>query len=368
MANLIIPPGWRIPDREATPESIYFNRRAFLKKTGLGMAALGLGACGTEFTPAEVPVTGGGEPTTPPPPPVPPDPVVQTEACNEETMDTPLQSICPSPNADLYPASRNSTFDVPGPPQTDRLEAAVHNNFYEFIGSLRNIYEVWPYVGPFEVWPWTVEVAGEAEGTGVYDLSELEREFGLEERVYRHRCVEAWSMVVPWTGYPLVKLIDKMRPLSSAQYVRFVTFDRPEQAVGQRIQPAYPWPYYEGLRLDEARHELAFVVTGVFGEPLPKQHGAPWRLAVPWKYGFKSSKSIVRIEFTREQPPTFWNAVQPSEYGFYSNVNPRVPHPRWSQAQERPLGTNERIPTELFNGYAEFVSGLYDEQLLTYIS
>ncbi len=360
MANIIIPLGWRIPDREATPESVYLNRRAFLKSTGLGMAALGLGSCGTEFTPAEV-----IEEVIPPPRP---DPVDQTEACNEETMLTPLQSICPAPNADLYPAPRDPTFDVPGPNETDRLEAAAYNNFYEFIGSLRNIYEVWPYVGPFKVWPWTVEVVGEAEGTGVYDLSDLEREFGLQERLYRHRCVEAWSMVVPWTGYPLVELIDKLRPLSSARYVRFVTFDRPDEAVGQRIQPAYPWPYYEALRLDEARHDLAFVVTGIFGEPLPKQHGAPWRLALPWKYGFKSPKSVVRIEFTREPPPTFWSSVQPTEYGFYSNVNPGVPHPRWSQALERPLGTNERIPTELFNGYAEFVSELYDPELLTYLS
>jgi DMSO/TMAO reductase YedYZ molybdopterin-dependent catalytic subunit len=179
---------------------------------------------------------------------------------------------------------------------TARLSAAVHNNFYEFIGTLDNVNLVWPYTGPFNVWPWSVEVAGEAELTGVFDVSELEREFGLEERVYRHRCVERWSMVVPWIGYPLAKLIDKFRPLSSANYVRFVSFNRPEEAVGQRIQPDFPWPYYEALRLDEARNELAFVATGVYGEPLPKQHGAPWRLAIPWKYGFKSPKSIVNFD------------------------------------------------------------------------
>jgi sulfoxide reductase catalytic subunit YedY len=355
MANVIIPPEWRTPDREATPESVYLNRRAFLKSSGLGMAALGLGACGSEFTPSELVDE------------TPEVPVAQA-GCDDFVMLHPLQSICPSPTANLYPAVRNSTFDVPGPDQTDRVQAAVYNNFYEFIGSVDNRNSVWPYVGPFKVWPWSVEVVGEAEGVGVYDISDFEREFGLEERLYRHRCVERWSMVVPWTGYPLAKLIDKLMPLSSAEYVRFVTFDRPDEAVGQRIQPSFPWPYFEGLRLDEARNELAFVVTGVFGEPLPKQHGAPWRLALPWKYGFKSAKSIVRIEFTREPPPTFWNVLAPHEYGFYSNVNPGVAHPRWSQEFETPLGTSTQIRTQLFNGYQSFVSDLYDPELLTYIS
>ena len=355
MSNVIIPPGWRIPEREVTPESVYLDRRAFLKSSGVGMAALGLGACGSEFTPAEI---------IDETPEVP----VEVAGCNDATMLHPLQSICPSPNANLYPAVRNSTFDVPGPSQTDRLEAAVKNNFYEFIGTLNNLNLNWPYVGPFKVWPWTVEVVGAAEVTGTFDVSELEREFGLEERVYRHRCVERWSMVVPWTGYPLSKLIDKFRPHSSANYVRFVAFNRPEEAVGLRIQPSLPWPYFEALRLDEAMHELAFVVTGVYGEPLPKQHGAPWRLALPWKYGFKSLKSMVRIEFIEEQPETFWTTLASNEYGFYSTVNPNVAHPRWSQQFETPLGTGTPINTELFNGYGSYVADLYDPELLTYIS
>ncbi len=354
MANVILPPGWRIPDREASPDSVFFNRRAFLKKSGLGIAAFGLGACGSEFTPAELDQT--------------PDAPLAGIGCDGPSILHPLQPICSSPNANLYPALRNPAFDTPSGGLTARLSAAVHNNFYEFIGTLDNVNLVWPYTGPFNVWPWSVEVVGEAEVTGVFDVSDLEREFGLEERVYRHRCVERWSMIVPWVGYPLAKLIDKFRPLSSANYVRFVSFNRPEEAVGQRIQPGLPWPFYEALRLDEARNELAFVVTGVYGEPLPKQHGAPWRLALPWKYGFKSPKSIVRIEFIEQEPSTFWSDIQPTEYGFYSNVNPDVPHPRWSQQWETPLGTTAVIDTQLFNGYQSYVSDLYDPELLTYIS
>jgi len=342
MANIIIPPGWQIPEREATPESVYFNRRAFLRSAGVGIAALGAGACGSEFIPAELdrpPIVLGG--------------------CNE-TITDPLQPICPSPNMDLYPAQRNAAYEVPERDETGRTAAATYNNFYEFIGTLGEWNYVWPYVGPFNVAPWTVEVTGEAEVTGTFNIAEFEREFGIEERLYRLRCVEGWSMVVPWSGYPLAKLIQKFRPLSSATHVRFVSFDRPQEAVGQRIQPDLPWPFFEGLRLDEALNELAFVATGVYGEPLPKQHGAPWRLAIPWKYGFKSPKSIVKIEFLNYQPPTFWTTITPREYGFYSNVNPDVSHPRWSQASERRIGSFFRMRTEPFNGYADQVASLYD--------
>lgn len=352
MANIIIPPGWHIPDREATPESVYFNRRAFIKSAGLGIAAAGLGACGQDFAPIyidnDLPVDG---------------------SCDASPPTHPLQTICPSPTVNLYPAIRNQEYEVPSRDVTDRLVAATYNNFYEFIGGgLGAENTIWPFVGPFTVWPWTIEVTGEAEVTGTFDVSDFEREFGLEERVYRHRCVERWSMVVPWTGYPLARLIQKFRPLSSANYVRFVGFDRPNEAIGQQIPGIYPWPYYEALRMDEALNELAFMVTGVFGEPLPKQHGAPWRLALPWKYGFKGPKSIVRIEFTRERPPTFWSDVWSDEYGFYSNVNPDVPHPRWSQRWETPIGTEEQRATTLFNGYGSYVADLYDPDLLTYIS
>jgi sulfoxide reductase catalytic subunit YedY len=350
MANIIIPPGWRIPDREATPESVYFDRRAFLRSAGLGIAAVGVAGCGTEFIPTQVdrdPVALGG--------------------C-DETISHPFQSICASPNMSLYPAEPNAAYQVPERAETERSPALSFNNFYEFIGVVGETSYVWPYVGPLEVWPWTVEVTGEAELTGTFDISDLEREFGLEERLYRHRCVEGWSMVVPWTGYTLAKLIQKFRPLSSATFVRFVSFNLPDQAVGQRLQPDLPWPFFEALRMDEALNELAFVATGVFGEPLPKQNGAPWRLAIPWKYGFKSAKSIVRIEFVSEQPSTFWPTIEPSEYGFYSNVNPNVAHPRWSQKLDRPLGSTMKLDTMLFNGYEDYVSDLYDPSLLTHIS
>ena len=175
-------------------------------------------------------------------------------------------------------------------------------------------------------------------------------------------------MAVPWTGFPLRKLVDFAEPRSGTRWLRFVSFDRPQQAVGQRTQTWYPWPYYEGLRMDEARNELALVVTGVYGAHLPKQHGAPIRIVTPWKYGYKSPKSIVRIEFVRERPPTFWNDLHADEYGFYSNVNPDVPHPRWSQATEEMIGTGERRPTLLFNGYEEWVGELYDPALLEYRS
>ena len=350
MANIIIPPGWRIPDREATPESVYFNRRAFLRSAGMGIAAVGVGACGTEFVPTDLD-----------------RPPVELKGCNETTTD-PLQPICPSPNMGLYPAQRNMAYEVPERDETARAAAATYNNFYEFIGVLGEWNYVWPYVGPFTVWPWTVEVAGEAEVTGIFDISDFATEFGLKERLCRHRCVETWSMVVPWTGCPLAKLIQKFRPLSSANYVRFVSFSRPQEAVGQRIQPNLPWPFFEALRLDEAMNELAFVATGVFGEPLPKQHGAPWRLALPWKYGFKSAKSMVRIEFTSERPPTFWPTLNSREYGFFSNVNPFVPHPRWAQNKDRPLGTTLRLDTLLFNGYERYVSDLYDPSVMTHIS
>jgi methionine sulfoxide reductase catalytic subunit len=175
-------------------------------------------------------------------------------------------------------------------------------------------------------------------------------------------------MTVPWTGFPLHRLLALVQPLSSARYVRFVSFDRPDQAVGQRTQRWYPWPYYEALRMDEAMNELTLVTTGIYGEPLPKQHGAPVRIVLPWKYGYKSPKSVVRIELTREEPPTFWNDLQPSEYGFFSNVNPAVPHPRWSQATEELIGEERRVPTLPFNGYGEWVADLYDRDVMSRIS
>ena len=189
-------------------------------------------------------------------------------------------------------------------------------------------------------------------------IDDLIRKMPLEERLYRHRCVEAWSMAVPWTGFPLASLVAMASPTADARYIVMQTFKDPGQAPGQK-QFWYPWPYTEGLTVEEAGNDLAFMVTGVYGKPLANQFGAPLRLAVPWKYGFKSVKAIDRITFTKERPKTFWEALQSSEYGFWANVNPEVSHPRWSQAQERVLGTGEMRPTLLFNGYGEYVADLY---------
>jgi sulfoxide reductase catalytic subunit YedY len=203
-----------------------------------------------------------------------------------------------------------------------------------------------------------VTIDGMVEQSMTIDIDDLLKKMPLEERLYRHRCVEAWSMAVPWSGFPLKALVDMAKPLGSAKYVRMETFNNPDVAEGQRAV-WYPWPYVEGLTDFEAGNELAFIATGIYGKPLPPQNGSPLRLAVPWKYGFKSIKGIVKFTFTEERPRGFWEELQESEYGFWANVNPEVSHPRWSQATERVLGTGERVPTLLFNGYAEFVADMY---------
>ena len=217
-----------------------------------------------------------------------------------------------------------------------------------------------------ETSPWAVSIDGDVANPLTLDVEDLIKKVGLEERLYRHRCVEAWSMAVPWTGFPLRKLVALAEPKSSVRYVKMQTFMNAKVAPGQR-EFWYPWPYTEGLTIEEAQNDLAFLVTGVYGKPLLNQFGAPLRLAVPWKYGFKSIKSIVGFTFTSERPDTFWEEVDSSEYGFWANVNPDVPHKRWSQATEEVLGTGKRVPTQLFNGYAEEVAGLYkgmDDQKL----
>jgi sulfoxide reductase catalytic subunit YedY len=257
------------------------------------------------------------------------------------------------PTASLYPARRNDSH---------RLDRAItpeevnghYNNFYEF-GFSKNIYTA---VGTLKTRPWTMKIDGMVENKKEVAIDDLIRSMPLEERLYRHRCVEAWSMAVPWTGFPLKALVDFAKPLSSAKYLRFETFLDPKMGPAQR-QVLYPWPYVEGLTMAEATNELAFMVTGAYGKPLAKQHGAPIRLATPWKYGFKSIKSIVRISFVDQRPVSYWETLQSSEYGFWANVNPDVPHPRWSQASEEVLGTGERRPTLLFNGYGEYVADLY---------
>jgi methionine sulfoxide reductase catalytic subunit len=251
------------------------------------------------------------------------------------------------------------TAEAPGDQARDELtpyrDVTRYNNFYEFgtgkEDPARN-------AGSLRTRPWSVLVEGHARRTGSLDIEEILRRFPGEERVYRLRCVEAWSMVIPWLGFPLADLVRWLEPDSRARYVEFTTLHDPEQMPGQR-RPVIDWPYLEGLRMDEALNPLALMATGLYGETLPNQNGAPLRLVVPWKYGFKSIKSIVRIRFVEREPATSWARSAPSEYGFYANVNPRVDHPRWSQARERRIGEWRRRPTLMFNGYADQVAHLY---------
>ncbi len=250
---------------------------------------------------------------------------------------------------------------APEPPvDDDKLtpweDVTGYNNFYEFGTDKESPAQLAPKT--LRPRPWTVEIVGEVAKTGTYDLDELIRPFPTVERVYRHRCVEAWSMVVPWNGFPLGDLIRRLEPTSRAKYVELTTLLDPVQMPGQR-RAVLPWPYVEGLRMDEAMHPLTLMVTGLYGKTLPAQNGAPLRLIVPWKYGFKGGKSLVRIRFQERQPATTWNIAAPNEYGFYANVNPEVDHPRWSQARERRVGEFFRRKTLMFNGYAEEVGSLY---------
>jgi len=309
--------GWEIPEQHATPEAVYMQRRSFLKGLG-GSAAL---------------LAGGSLP------------LASAIAADD-------------PTADLYPVDRNPTYklDIRFPEPTPEDLATTYNNFYEF-GSHKQISTA---AQALEIRPWSVVIDGEVEEEKTVDFDDLIRQMPLEERLYRHRCVEAWSMAVPWSGFPMKALVDFARPTGNAKYVRMETFNNPDMASGQR-QFWYPWPYIEGLTIEEATHDLAFIATGLYGKPIPKQNGAPLRLAVPWKYGFKSVKSIVRFSFVEERPVSFWEEVQAAEYGFWANVNPEVSHPRWSQATEKPLGRDEKVPTLLYNGYAEFVADLYKD-------
>jgi sulfoxide reductase catalytic subunit YedY len=257
------------------------------------------------------------------------------------------------PSRQLYPAARNEQYAVDRPIAPEEISTR-YNNFYEF-GTSRRIYKA---ADALKIRPWEIRFDGLVETEFTTGIDDLIRRIGLEERVYRHRFVEPVSMVVPWTGFALARLIEIARPLSSAKYVRMAAFYDPEVASGQK-QFWYPWPYVEGLTMAEAVNELAFMVTGAYGKPLANSMGAPIRLHLPWKYGFKSIKSIVRVTFSEEQPRGFWQEVAPDRYGFWANVNPEVAHPWWSQASERDLTTNESIPTRLFNGYGAFVAHLY---------
>lgn len=323
MANVIIRPGWSIPEREVTPESVYQNRRTFLKTmgfTGSAIAAASLTGC----SPSE-----------------------KTEYVQATHPDQDVYSSG-------YPHARNEAFN-PEWTLTNERTAATYNNFFEFTTVKDRVHKM---VDKFTTSPWKIEIGGNIETEYKIDARELIESMDLEERVYRFRCVEAWAMVVPWTGFPLHKLIEKSELWPEAKYLRFETFNRPEQAPGMS-DLSYPWPYFEGLTIEEAMNPLTFVATGIYGKPLPKQHGAPLRIIVPWKYGYKSIKSVVRMEFIEKQPKTFWETLSAVEYPFESNVNPAIPHPRWSQATERMIDTGNRVKTKLYNGYGEYVSGMY---------
>ncbi len=305
-----VPRGWEMKEREATPESAVLNRRRFLG----GLAGtLALAGCGKQLH-----------------------------------ADGPLH-----PSTPALSGSRSPKFLIDGG-VTDPVAAARYCNFYEFTQDK----DVWRHVEKFERRPWTIEVAGLVQKPKTYGIDELLK-FPLEERLYRHRCVEAWYMDVPWIGFPLQKLLDAAQPLAKARFVRFTSFLKKDQAPGQKGFNWYTWPYYEALRLDEARNELCFATVGLYGHELPKQHGAPFRIVVPWKYGYKGPKSVVKIELVEKQPRTFWNDLQPLEYSFESNVNPKIPHPRWSQASERAIDGAKSRPTRPLNGYEAWVGSLY---------
>jgi methionine sulfoxide reductase catalytic subunit len=311
------------PSHEITPESVYVRRREFIKNGArvLGTAA----AVGTGLTWL---VHAAPAPDAPDAPPI----VVAT----------------------TLPVAA-SQYALPDEPSTPYQSVTTYNNYYEFgldkDEPARNAHTL-------QTRPWTIEVAGEVRQPRTIAIDDLLQWFRPEERVYRMRCVEAWSMVIPWLGFPLGELIKRLEPTGSAKFVEFTTVFDPQQMPGQR-SPVLKWPYVEGLRLDEAMHPLAFMATGLYGRMLPSQNGAPLRLVVPWKYGFKGVKSIVKISFTTTQPRNTWQVANPHEYGFFANVNPSVDHPRWSQATERRIGELGRRKTLPFNGYAEQVEHLY---------
>ncbi|MFN3704625.1 MAG: protein-methionine-sulfoxide reductase catalytic subunit MsrP [Thermoflexales bacterium] len=310
----------KIRSSEITPEEVYLSRRRVLR-LGLWVAAQAalVNGCGM---------------------------ALPTDRQGAEAGCVDLRA---KPNIDPRPR-----FDELGDPANTWEQITTYNNFYEFTMDKQRVAEL---ARCLKISPWTVRVGGLVRNPRTYDLDTLRR-FGEEERIYRLRCVEGWSMVIPWVGFPLRKLLRDVEPLPSARYVYFESLFDPQQ-MPEQSRPFYPWPYTEGLRLDEAMHELTFLATGLYGHPLPPQNGAPARLVVPWKYGFKSIKSIVKIELVSEQPRTLWNTVAPNEYGFYSNVNPTKPHPRWSQATERRIGESGRRPTLMFNGYEAAVASLY---------
>ena len=255
---------------------------------------------------------------------------------------------------EFFPAKRNEEFKLDRP-LTDEMAAARYNNFYEFSTGKRvsGLGKAW------DIGDWKLEVSGLVEKPATFDMNELGKQFPYEERLYRHRCVETWYMAVPWTGFPIKTLLNHVKPLAAAKFVKFVSFDHKKVKGTRPGTKSEPFPYTEGLTIAEAANDLAMIVTGIYGKPLPKQHGAPVRMVVPWKYGFKSAKSLVKIELVASRPVTFWPAIIPSGYDFLTNVDPTTPHPRWSQATEWDIGTKARRPTLPYNGYGEWVASLY---------
>ena len=307
----------KIAPSDITPEHVYLNRRQFMKVGALAVGALALAACGDSQ-----------------PPPTPTD------------SATPLPTTAPSAGAQS---------DELGDPLTSYEAVSNYNNYYEFSTDKESVARL---SANFQTRPWTLEVGGLVNKPQTFAIEDLLAKFPRQERIYRLRCVEGWSMVIPWLGFPLADLLNAVEPSGSAKYVRFETLLDPEQMPGQK-SGWYTWPYVEGLRLDEAMHDLTLLSTGLYGKELLPQNGAPLRLVVPWKYGFKNIKSIVKIDLVAEQPTSLWMSASPNEYGFYANVNPDVDHPRWSQSSERRIGESGRRKTLPFNGYADEVAGLY---------
>ena len=308
----------KIDPSEITPEHVYLSRKEFLKGMGiLSAGSLALAAC------------GGALPS--------PTATLQPEASAIPTDPT------------------QAGTDELGDPLTPYDAVTNFNNYYEFTTDKERVAEL---SKDFPTHPWTIAVGGLVKNPKTYDVDELLQRFTQQERIYRLRCVEGWSMVIPWMGFPIAELLKEVEPTADAKFVRFETIYAPDEMPGQK-SPWFEWPYVEGLRLDEAMHDLAILATGLYGKPLPPQDGAPIRLVVPWKYGFKSIKSIVKLDLVEEMPVSLWMAAAPNEYGFYANVNPNVDHPRWSQSSERRIGEVKRRPTLMFNGYEEEVASLY---------
>ena len=305
-----------VKSSEITPYSQYLSRRDFLKAAGIMTGAALLAACAPKVAETAVPAGEAGD----------------------------------------APVVASGLTDELGDPANSFEDITNYNNYYEFTTDKEGVAKLAEKFNPA---PWTVEVSGLVNKPKTFGMEDLLSKFTQEERIYRLRCVEAWSMVIPWTGFTLASLLKEVEPTSDAKYVRFETVNRPEEMPGMK-SPFYSWPYQEGLRLDEAINDLTLLATGLYGQSMPNQNGAPIRLVVPWKYGFKSIKSIVKIELVAEQPATLWSDVAPREYGFYSNVNPEVSHPRWSQATERRIGELGRRQSLMFNGYAEQVAYLYE--------